>query len=114
MTFGSTPSGICSKSDEIKHAFSISGHFLCNENYVDQVTDGDRPVDMTQIVTDSVDSQKPIIIVSVQYRLNIFAFGGGDGNINMALRDQALALDWVQEHIAGFGGDPVGTDYLYD
>ncbi|KAF5243541.1 hypothetical protein FANTH_8120 [Fusarium anthophilum] len=40
------------------------------------------------------------------YRLNVFALGNGQGPPNLALRDQELALQWVQEHIAGFGGDP--------
>ncbi|KAF4967731.1 hypothetical protein FSARC_4792 [Fusarium sarcochroum] len=40
------------------------------------------------------------------YRLNVFALGNREGPVNLALRDQALALQWVQEHIAGFNGDP--------
>lgn len=63
--------------------------------------------DMTTIVADSVRLGAPFIAVSVQYRLNVFALGSGDGPPNLALRDQELALNWVQDHIAGFGGDPV-------
>ncbi|WKT50770.1 Carboxylesterase, type B [Fusarium oxysporum f. sp. vasinfectum] len=62
--------------------------------------------DMSKVVADSMRLGKPIIAVSVQYRLNVFALGNGEGPPNLALRDQELALEWVQEHIAGFGGDP--------
>lgn len=51
--------------------------------------------------------KSPIVVVNLQYRLNIFATGDGTGPVNLALRDQRLALDWIQDHIAGFGGDPV-------
>lgn len=62
---------------------------------------------MTTLVADSIRQKKPIIVVSIQYRLNVFAIGNGEGPCNLALRDQALALKWVQNHIAGFGGDAV-------
>ncbi|KAG5758673.1 hypothetical protein H9Q72_013190 [Fusarium xylarioides] len=62
--------------------------------------------DMSKIVADSLRLGKPIIAVSVQYRLNVFALGNGEGPPNLALRDQELALQWVQGHISGFGGDP--------
>ncbi|KAK2025124.1 carboxylesterase [Colletotrichum zoysiae] len=62
--------------------------------------------DGTQVVEDSISQGKPIIVVTVQYRLNIFAFGDDASSKNLALKDQALALDWVRSHIAGFGGDP--------
>ncbi|PTD08223.1 Lipase 1 [Fusarium culmorum] len=62
--------------------------------------------DMTAIVADSIRLGTPIIAVSIQYRLNVFALGSKDGPPNLALRDQALALEWIQDHIADFGGDP--------
>ncbi|KAI1023918.1 hypothetical protein LB504_005116 [Fusarium proliferatum] len=62
--------------------------------------------DMSKTVADSLRLGKPIIAVSVQYRLNVFALGNAEGPPNLALRDQELALRWVQDHISGFGGDP--------
>jgi carboxylesterase type B len=61
------------------------------------------------MVADSIALNQPIIIVFVNYRLNIFAFGDGRGECNLALKDQALGLRWVRKHISGFGGDPVRT-----
>lgn len=62
---------------------------------------------MAIIVGDSSRLQKPILAVSIQYRLNIFGVGDEKSSKNLALRDQKLALQWVQKHISGFGGDPV-------
>ena len=59
------------------------------------------------MVADSVKLQKPIIIVAINYRLNIFAFGNGHGERNLALQDQRCAMEWVCKHIEGFGGDKV-------
>lgn len=66
-------------------------------------------LDTTKIVADSVSFEKPIITVVPNYRLNLFGFGDGKGSgeINLSLKDQALAIDWVRKHISGFGGDPV-------
>ena len=53
----------------------------------------------------------PIIAVSINYRLGILGFLAGseltiEGNINLGLHDQRMALRWVHENIASFGGDP--------
>lgn len=53
-----------------------------------------------------------MIIVTFNYRLNIFAFGDGVGEKNLALQDQRLAIQWVVDHIADFGGDHVGIPCL--
>lgn len=53
-----------------------------------------------------------VIVVSLNYRLGILGFGYWEGlglpgaTTNAGLRDQLLALEWVRDHIADFGGDP--------
>ncbi|EFQ27430.1 carboxylesterase [Colletotrichum graminicola] len=47
-----------------------------------------------------------IVVVTVNYRLNIFGFPGAPGQPqNLGLRDQRAAVEWVRDNIAGFGGD---------
>ncbi|MCJ1377664.1 hypothetical protein MMC17_000760 [Xylographa soralifera] len=51
--------------------------------------------------------QEDIIVVSFNFRVNIFGFSGAPGEAtNVALLDTRLALQWVQDNIAAFGGDP--------
>jgi para-nitrobenzyl esterase len=48
-----------------------------------------------------------VVLVTVGYRLGVEGFvhfQGGDTNV--ALRDQLAALEWVQNEIGAFGGDP--------
>ncbi|KAH8285025.1 hypothetical protein KR054_004013 [Drosophila jambulina] len=50
-----------------------------------------------------------VIMVAISYRLGPFGFlSTGDDNMpgNFGLKDQRLALQWVQQHIEAFGGDP--------
>lgn len=52
---------------------------------------------------------KEVILVTVAYRLNVFGFlntGDNASSGNYGLKDQTMALRWVQQHIGAFGGDP--------
>lgn len=71
----------------------------------------DLRYNLSFIVQNSVAIGKPIIAVSIAYRLSAWGFLQSkevtdSGNTNMGLRDQRLALYWIQENIAAFGGDP--------
>jgi cholinesterase len=47
-----------------------------------------------------------IVVVTVNYRVNIFGFPGAPGEPhNLGLRDQRLAVEWVRDNIGAFGGD---------
>lgn len=48
-----------------------------------------------------------IVTVTISYRLGFDGFGWIDGApLNRAILDQISALEWVQENIGHFGGDP--------
>ncbi|MCT9002442.1 carboxylesterase/lipase family protein [Microbacterium memoriense] len=48
-----------------------------------------------------------VVTVSVSYRLGFDGFGHIDGAVaNRGVRDWLAALEWVQENISAFGGDP--------
>lgn len=48
-----------------------------------------------------------VIVVNVTSRLGVFGYLSPDGfDENLGLGDQILALRWVHDHIAEFGGDP--------
>lgn len=59
-------------------------------------------------------AQRGVVCVTVGYRLGVFGFlelgelmgESYRGSGNNALRDLVLALEWVQQHIRAFGGDP--------
>ena len=79
-------------------AFSIGG--------TGQQDDGSLMYDMSRF---AVDSQT--IVVTLNYRLNVFGFLGlhqlsGRFDVNCGLYDQIMALRFVRDNIAAFGGDP--------
>jgi para-nitrobenzyl esterase len=59
-------------------------------------------------------TKEGVLCISVAYRLGVFGFLdlepllGADyaGSANNALRDLMTALEWIQENISAFGGDP--------
>ncbi|KAL2064154.1 hypothetical protein VTL71DRAFT_4648 [Oculimacula yallundae] len=71
----------------------------------------DPRYNLSFIVEQSVYAKAPFIGVSINYRLHAWGYLFGKeimeaGSANMGIRDQRLALHWIQENIAAFGGDP--------
>lgn len=71
----------------------------------------DREFNTSYMVETSVQIGKPVIVVSINYRLSAFGFLSGvevqaEGATNLGIRDQWKALEWISENIEGFGGDP--------
>ncbi|CZS94958.1 related to acetylcholinesterase precursor [Rhynchosporium agropyri] len=53
-----------------------------------------------------IASSEDVVVVSFNYRLNIFGFPGTpNGTQNLGLLDQRLAMEWVRDNIEKFGGD---------
>lgn len=64
-----------------------------------------------EIYTGENIAQKGVVYVSINYRVGPFGFLAckdetGESTGNFALKDQIAALNWIQENIAIFGGDP--------
>ena len=62
-----------------------------------------------------VSENPDVIVASIEYRMGVFGFfhlshlaDGGDypDAQNLGLMDQMMALKWIHENIANFGGDP--------
>ncbi|KAH8094624.1 alpha/beta-hydrolase [Cristinia sonorae] len=66
--------------------------------------------DPTRIINRSATIGKPIIFVSVNYRVNSFGFLSSSHvspeDLNAGFLDQRLALQFLQRNVAAFGGDP--------
>eukprot|EP00079_Xenopus_tropicalis_P013897 XP_002943465.2 PREDICTED: carboxylesterase 5A-like [Xenopus tropicalis] len=57
----------------------------------------------------ALSAYENVVMVSVQYRLGLLGFfSTGDKEVpgNLGFLDQVAALQWVQENIKAFGGDP--------
>ncbi|KAH7386387.1 Alpha/Beta hydrolase protein [Cadophora sp. MPI-SDFR-AT-0126] len=71
----------------------------------------DARYNTSYLVNASVAINKPVIAVSLNYRVAGFGFLASKevveaGEANIGLFDQRLALRWIQENIYAFGGDP--------
>ena len=52
-----------------------------------------------------------VIVISVNYRVSMYGFLASEevqanGSLNNGLKDQRMALQWIQENISKFGGNP--------
>lgn len=73
--------------------------------------------DAVNLVSHSVETGRPVLVVSFNYRLGLGGFlaskqiaaelkeNGFSGNGNFGFTDQRLASEWIQKYIAQFGGD---------
>jgi carboxylesterase type B len=71
----------------------------------------DPRYNLSFIVQQSTFARSPFIGVSINYRVQGWGFLFGQevldaGSANIGNFDQRLALHWIQENIAAFGGDP--------
>ncbi|GAA6030800.1 hypothetical protein JCM8097_008882 [Rhodosporidiobolus ruineniae] len=71
----------------------------------------DQRYNTTYMIQRAVELEKPIISVHINYRTAALGFLNSkevkaEGSQNLGLYDQRLALHWIQENIAAFGGDP--------
>ncbi|KFZ19331.1 hypothetical protein V502_03705 [Pseudogymnoascus sp. VKM F-4520 (FW-2644)] len=71
----------------------------------------DPRFNMSYIVQESSAIGRPILGVSINYRVGGWGFLASkevleSGSANIGLFDQRLALRWLRENVAGFGGDP--------
>ena len=82
-----------------------------------QQSDGREVFDIANLVRSAEAMGKPIVAVSINYRLGplgflaskeLAVFNESFGELvgNYGLHDQRQALEWVSRFIAGFGGDP--------
>ncbi|KAF5525841.1 Lipase 1 [Colletotrichum aenigma] len=99
------PTNATSSSSQLPVLVWLYGGGLTNGYTADPRFEG------TSIARISQDIGKPIILVSVNYRLGPFGFLNGNemaelGLLNIGMLDQRMALSWIQENIAAFGGDP--------
>jgi len=82
---------------------------------------GGREVyDGTYLVRTSIQTSRPIIVVTINYRLGPLGFlaskelsefnqANGEAIGNYGLHDQRQALEWIAKFVSGFGGDPANV-----
>jgi carboxylesterase type B len=64
-----------------------------------------------KLLSIAAKNQKPLIYVAMNYRVTIFGFVRlpilkEQKSLNLGMRDQRAAFDWIRTYISAFGGDP--------
>jgi carboxylesterase type B len=64
-----------------------------------------------KLLSIAATNQKPVIYVAMNYRVTIFGFVRlpilkEHNSLNLGMRDQRAAFDWIRTYISAFGGDP--------
>ncbi|XP_065338238.1 esterase E4-like [Cloeon dipterum] len=113
----------CSQYNHITRIFSGSEDCLFLNVYTPQIK-SKRPLPVmvwihgggmvaesssAQLTGPEILMDKDIVLVTLNYRLGLVGLlnlGTKDLHGNYLIRDQILALKWVQKNIAAFGGDP--------
>jgi carboxylesterase type B len=98
------PSATTSKS-KLPVVVWIHGGGVVKGSAYDPHSEPDKLVVLSQSIG------KPIIFVAINYRMTAFGFARlpileEQRSLNVGLRDQREALQWVKDHIEAFGGDP--------
>ncbi|GAB7344712.1 hypothetical protein MBLNU457_3184t1 [Dothideomycetes sp. NU457] len=76
--------------------------------------------DGTYFVRSSIQARRPIIVVTINYRVGPLGFlaskeltnfnqANGEAVGNYGLHDQRQALKWIAKFVSGFGGDPTNV-----
>lgn len=100
------PSGLDlnSKSNLPVVVYNAEGGAIKGSNHDDHISPD-------KLLSLSVADGKPIIFVALNSRLSIFGFPRlpilkDEKSLNLGMRDQRAAFEWVRDHIQEFGGDP--------
>ncbi|KAF7872525.1 hypothetical protein EAF04_003446 [Stromatinia cepivora] len=100
------PSGLDpnSKSNLLVVVYNAEGGAIKGSNH-------DEHISPDKLISLSVADGKPIIFVALNSRLSIFGFARlpilkDEKSLNLGMRDQRAAFEWVRDHIHEFGGDP--------
>ncbi|KAK7040304.1 hypothetical protein VNI00_009772 [Paramarasmius palmivorus] len=95
------PAGIDANASLPIMAYIYGGGFIVNSS---------PDLNASAIVVQSIARGTPVIYASFNYRLGPLGFPTGaeavdQGALNLGLKDQLAALEWIQTNIAAFGGD---------
>lgn len=95
-----------------KHGKSSVGAPVLVWIYGGGYTGGNKAVNPTNLIAQADENNgEGVVFVSFNYRVGLFGFMAGstwqtNATANAGFHDQRLALEWVQENIHLFGGDP--------